>query len=95
MSSRNKRRPQPAKQGATNKRVGAEGSAPTPILDRRLLHTKGAADYLGISPRTLWTLTNLDKLPSVRFGTGGRKSVRYDIGDLDDWVEQQKRGGQA
>jgi excisionase family DNA binding protein len=86
----NKKRPG---EGASRKQFGAEGSAPAPIVDQRLFRTKGAADYLGISPRTLWTLTNLGKLRSVRFNTGGRESVRYDVADLDAWIEAQKSGG--
>ncbi len=85
------RRPLP---GASRKQAGAESTAPTRSIEQpRLLRTKGAADYLGISPRTLWTLTNLGELACVRFNTGGRESVRYDRADLDAWIESQKSGG--
>ena len=59
----------------------------------RLLATKPAAQYLGVSERTLWTLANSGALPSVRFGFGTRKSVRYDLDDLDRWIEAHKKGG--
>jgi excisionase family DNA binding protein len=59
----------------------------------RLLRAKEAALYIGIGTRTLWTLTNLRRIPSVRFDTGGRESVRYDVADLDAWIEAQKSGG--
>lgn len=56
----------------------------------RLLRVKEAAAYLNVSPRTLWALSNLGKIPTVRFGTGGRGSVRYDLRDLDAWIEASK-----
>ena len=60
---------------------------------RRLLKAEEAACYLGIGPRTLWSMTNSGELPSVRFGAGRRKSVRYDLDDLDRWIASHKRGG--
>lgn len=64
-----------------------------PCPQRRLLTTKQAAEYLGISQRTLWTMTNAGVIPSVRFGAGRRQSVRYDLDDLDGWIASRKRGG--
>jgi excisionase family DNA binding protein len=59
----------------------------------RLRRTPEAATYLSISKRTLWTLTNVGEIPSIRFGIGSRKAVRYDIADLDAWIEAKKNGG--
>lgn len=56
----------------------------------RLLRADQAAAYLGISPRTLWSLTNCGEIASVRFGAGRRKSVRYDLCDLEAWIEAKK-----
>jgi excisionase family DNA binding protein len=58
----------------------------------RLLRAKEAAAYLNMSTRTLWSLSNMGKIPTVRFGTGGRGSVRYDLRDLDAWIEANKAG---
>ncbi len=53
----------------------------------RLLRSKDAASYLGISPRTLWTLRNCGTIPVVH--VGGR-SVRFDQKDLDGYIDAQK-----
>ena len=59
---------------------------------RRLMKSAEAASYLGISPRSLWTLENCGEIPAVRFGGGERKSVRFDIEDLRAWLESKKGG---
>ena len=51
-----------------------------------LLTAREAADVLRISERTLWTLTQEGELPSVRVG----RSVRYDQGDLAEWITSRK-----
>jgi excisionase family DNA binding protein len=45
-----------------------------------------AARLLSISPRTLWTLTNEGKIPSLKIS---KKCVRYRRADLDAWTQQQ------
>ena len=59
----------------------------------RLLRHREAAAYLGISERSLWTMGSTGEIPQVRFGGGSRQSVRYDIGDLDAWIDARKRKG--
>jgi len=59
----------------------------------RLMSAREAAVYLGLSPRTLWGLENRSQIPAVRFGAGRRKSVRFDIRDLDRWIEAGKDRG--
>jgi len=53
----------------------------------RLLTTKKAAEYLGMEPGTLenWRYRS-EGPPVVRLG----KAVRYDLKDLDAWIEEQK-----
>jgi excisionase family DNA binding protein len=51
---------------------------------RRLIGTKEVAEYLGISTRHLWTITNSGQIPSIRMG----KSVRYDPVDIDAYIER-------
>ena len=71
-----------------------EGSSSLPIggARQRLLTSKDAAAYLGVSPRTLWALESRSQILAVRFGAGSRKSVRFDIRDLDRWIEAGKKG---
>lgn len=58
--------------------------APAPAL----LRSKAAARFLGISPRTLWSLTNAGRVPHVRLG----RAIRYPVRALEAWVEQETRG---
>lgn len=67
-------------------------SEPSSPKQRRLYTTKQAAVYLGVSERTLWTMANSGEIPSVRFGSGRRQSVRFDVADLDAWIEKHKGG---
>ena len=56
-----------------------------------LLTTHQAANVLAISNRKLWTMTNRGEVRHVRIG----RNVRYDIDDLHEWIEANKKGGQA
>lgn len=56
------------------------------IVERRLVKPPEAAQRLAVSERTLWELTNHGDLTCVRIG----RSVRYDVLDLDAWIERQK-----
>ena len=58
----------------------------TDPLPQRLVNTRQAARYLGISPRSLWSLYNRGELPTVRLG----RSVRFDVDDLDIWIRHTK-----
>ena len=57
----------------------------------RLLRAREAQTYLGLSARTLWSLTNTGQILHVRIG----RSVRYDLHDLEKWIAKHKRGGGA
>lgn len=54
----------------------------------RLLRPREAAEWLKISERSLWSLTQRGDLPAVRIG----RSVRYDLADLNTYVESRKSG---
>jgi excisionase family DNA binding protein len=54
-----------------------------------LLKTDEVAEILAISTRKLWVLTNRGDLPSVRIG----RCVRYELRDLDAFVQRQKGRG--
>ena len=55
-----------------------------------LVSRERAADLLGVSIRTLQRLTNSGELPAVRFGTGGRKVVRYKVSDLETFCTKSR-----
>jgi len=57
---------------------------------RRLLTSSDAARYLGISTRKLWELGNRGVVPVVR---PDNRMVRFDVRDLDAFVEAKKKGG--
>ena len=59
--------------------------APTKLL----LNSAEAAQALGISERTLWSLTASGEIPVVRV----RRSVRYAVDSLREWIESQERQG--
>ena len=54
---------------------------------KRLLRTEEAAEYLALEPGTLenWRYKAMGP-PCIHLG----KAVRYDLKDLDAWVEAQK-----
>lgn len=56
-------------------------------LRSRLLKYQEAADVLGVTDRTVFTMVKTGVLPSVRFGG----SVRIDPRDLDAFISQSKR----
>ena len=56
---------------------------------RRLLSSKEAANYLGISSRKLWELGNRGMLPIVRID----RAVRFDVKDLDAAIEAWRKTG--
>lgn len=62
----------------------------TPPPPRRLLKTAQAAEYLGLNAQTLENWRYLSKVNGPPFlRIDGR--IRYDLRDLDAWIEAQKR----
>ena len=62
-------------------------SKPSPVSPaplQPLLDSKQAAALLGISARTLWSLTASAEIRSVRI----RRAVRYRLVDLEAYVER-------
>lgn len=53
-----------------------------------LFRPREAAQWLKISERSLWSLTQRGELPAVRIG----RSVRYVLADLIVFVEARKSG---
>ncbi len=62
-------------------------SATARDADPLALRPREAAQALGISERTLWSLTKAGKVPFVRFG----KAVRYPVHLLRRSLEEQSR----
>jgi excisionase family DNA binding protein len=55
----------------------------------RLLRTKDAANYLGMSAWALRQQVNEGKLPFISSGEH-TSSWKFDVGDLDAWVERHR-----
>lgn len=61
-------------------------------VNARLLNVKEAALYLALSPETLQSMrTRGDSPRYVKYGRGRTAPIRYDVRDLDAWIEAQKR----
>ena len=56
-----------------------------------LLTPQQAADALAISPRKLWGMTASNEIPHIRCG----RCVRYSVDDLRQWIESQRKAGDA
>lgn len=67
----------------------SDATMATPMQSGALKNTKQAADYLGISNRTVWGLANSGKLPTVRIGS----RVLFRPADLDAFVDQNRSRG--
>ena len=55
-------------------------------ISQRLVKVRAAADYLAISERKLWDLSQNGTIPVVKLG----RMVRYDLADLDSFIENMK-----
>jgi excisionase family DNA binding protein len=55
--------------------------------NQNLLNTKEAAEYLGISPFTLYGLVSQRRIPHLKVG----KLNKFKKTDLDNWLERNKR----
>ena len=54
---------------------------------KKLMNSRQAAEYLCICPRKLWDLSKSGRIQMVRID----RAVRYDIADLDSFIELQKK----
>ena len=50
----------------------------------RLITIKEAADYMGLSPHTLYTMVSQRRVPFVKVG----RLVKFDVELLDKWIKQ-------
>ena len=55
-------------------------------IKARLITTRDAAQYLSVSPATIRRLHYAGELPAIRC----LKSLRFDVTDLDAWINHNK-----
>ncbi len=64
----------------------------TPSIDSIALRPRETAKALGISERTLWSLSApRGPIPCVRIGHGKRKSVLYSLACVQAWLAGQSQ----
>lgn len=67
------------------------------IVEKLSLRPREAAMAIGISERTLWSLSApRGPIPCVRIGNGKRRSVLYSVAGIQAWLSQQadaQKGG--
>ncbi len=57
-------------------------------MENRLLSVEGSARYLGVRKSTIYSWAARRKIPSVKIG----RRLLFDRKDLDDIIEERKRG---
>jgi len=67
----------------TNGLVGRGSSAPEVV--RRLIGVPALADYLGISPDTLYTMVGRPQVPYIKVG----RLLRFDPKMIEQWIAQK------
>jgi excisionase family DNA binding protein len=67
----------------------SEHTKAKPILGKRLLRVREAAEYVSVSPWKLRRLVQDGLLPIVQDRDGG--AWRVDVRDLDSFIERHKR----
>lgn len=71
--------------------MSAENSKVSSAYPRRLLNGKEAASYCGVSPSTF---TRVCDVRPVMLGRDNESLRRFDIRDLDAWIESKKVANQ-
>ena len=56
------------------------------MTGKRLLDIKEAAEFLNVSPNTLYSWVSQRRIPFVKLG----RRVEFDLKDLEDWIEYHK-----
>ena len=60
-------------------------------LPRRLMNAQELADYIGTTHLNVYQMVSKRGIPFVKIG----RSVRFDLTDIDTWIERQKHGCQT
>ena len=66
--------------------IESNNNMPQPIT--QLVSRKEVAAILGISERTVWSMTNAGEIPCVRI----RKRVLYRLSHIQQYIEEKTRG---
>ncbi len=53
-------------------------------VQKRLISVQEAADYIGLSPDTVYTMVSQQRIPYVKVG----RRTMFDVGLLDDWLKE-------
>src|SRR5436190_872293 len=61
------------------------------MIDETFLTTEEVLEYLQVNLRTVYRLIKAGRIPAVRVG----RQWRYRKGDLDTWLDSQRRGGRG
>ena len=56
-------------------------------MHKRLFNVEETAEYIGSTPGSIYQKVYNGKIPFVKIG----KSLRFDITELDEFIEQKKR----
>ena len=59
-------------------------TAPEPYVD-----VKRAASYLAVAVKTLNEWARLEKIPAYPWGDGSRKTWRFKVSELDEWMRRR------
>ena len=59
-------------------------TAPEPYVD-----VKRAASYLSVAVKTLNEWARLEKIPAYPWGDGSRKTWRFKLSELDEWMQRR------
>lgn len=65
--------------------------SPAPAIQALALRPREAAQALGIGETLLWSMTNRNEIPHVRFG----RAILYPVADLQAWLSKRAAGGRA
>lgn len=60
--------------------------------ETRLVKTRQALKVLSVSERKLFSLRKSGAIPTVRVG---KRGIRYDMRDLDAWIQKSKDSGKS
>jgi excisionase family DNA binding protein len=63
-------------------------SAPESYVD-----VKRAASYLSVAIKTLNEWARLEKIPAYPWGNGVRKTWRFKLSELDEWMQRRINSG--
>ena len=68
--------------GAAKPAISLSPTALEPYVD-----VKRAASYLSVAVKTLNEWARLEKIPAYPWGDGSRKTWRFKLSELDEWMQ--------